>query len=49
MKKKTKQENKPAKESVKPDQIMPFEDAVRRLLQTPPLKKPKFKDKKDSA
>lgn len=52
MKKKTNQKNEPTKESVKSDQIIgvSFEDAVRRLLQTPPLKKPKSsKDKKDSA
>jgi hypothetical protein len=27
---------------------IPFEEAVRRLLQTPPIKKPKPKEKKDS-
>jgi hypothetical protein len=50
LKKKTNQKNKPAGESVKPDQIIgvPFEDAVRRLLQTPPTKKSKPKEKKDS-
>lgn len=45
MTKKTNQINEPADESVKPDQTvdLPFEDAVRRLLQTLPVKKSKIK------
>jgi len=50
---KTNQKNKPTEESVKPGQMigMPFEDAVRRLLQTPPVKKSKpsqASEKKDT-
>jgi hypothetical protein len=47
--KKTNPKNEPAGEFVKPDQDVgtPFEDAVRRLLQTPPIKKSKPQEKKD--
>jgi hypothetical protein len=46
--KKTNQKNEPAKDFVQPDQVidMPFEDAIRRLLQTPPVKNPKPQKKK---
>ena len=48
MTKKTNQKNESVEESVKPDRVVdaPFEDAVRRLLQTPPIKKSKPQKKK---
>jgi len=46
--KKTNQKNEPGEQSVKLDQAIdkPFEDAVKRLLQTPPVKKSKSAKKK---
>jgi hypothetical protein len=48
LKKKINQKNETREQSVNPDQIIdvPFEDAVRRLLQTPPIKKSKPQKKK---